>query len=197
MSDYPTQSQIKSWNNDGMDPNWRPSPLPEPPKPPPVKRITRWALNPFPCEMGDTRINVSIPLADDQEATGYLVEVVAHDDYKKMSAEYLKAANERQGLQFEIDTRWRPSLEKARVERNQFQADMMERHERFVITEGLRVELARKNDLLLEERNTVMRLFDELVSLCEKKKHTTGERLLQLFSEGKAIPNYSDKLNER
>lgn len=24
MSDYPTESQIRSWNNDGMDPNWTP-----------------------------------------------------------------------------------------------------------------------------------------------------------------------------
>lgn len=24
MSEYPTKSQIKVWNNDGMDPDWRP-----------------------------------------------------------------------------------------------------------------------------------------------------------------------------
>lgn len=25
MSDYPTWSQRKAWNNDGMDPDWRPT----------------------------------------------------------------------------------------------------------------------------------------------------------------------------
>jgi hypothetical protein len=25
MGDYPTRAQIKAWNNDGMDPDWRPS----------------------------------------------------------------------------------------------------------------------------------------------------------------------------
>lgn len=29
MSDYPTWSQRKAWNNDGMDPDWKPEPTPE------------------------------------------------------------------------------------------------------------------------------------------------------------------------
>lgn len=28
MSDYPTWSQRKAWNNDGMDPDWRPDHTP-------------------------------------------------------------------------------------------------------------------------------------------------------------------------
>jgi hypothetical protein len=29
MSDYPTKSQRQEWNNDGMDPDWRPESSPE------------------------------------------------------------------------------------------------------------------------------------------------------------------------
>lgn len=131
MSDEITNSMRRGWNNDGMDPDWRPSFDSKPILPPKPIR-SRWALNPIPSEIGNDRFHIAIALGEHEEATGPLIEVIKEGEYQLLHHVLKQECDKSRKLQFEIDTRWAPALKKAQNERDVFQQELMDKHEEMV-----------------------------------------------------------------
>lgn len=136
MSDYPTWAQRKAWNNDGMDPDWRPDDPPQwstaPVKLPPTEPKPKYE-----CICKET-----FDSPDDR-----MVHAVDCEHWKLKCNYDLQARQLKESLQatrdlrLEIDTRWMPALMKAQKERDQFQHDMMNRHEKLAILVSKNKEL--------------------------------------------------------
>lgn len=132
MSERPTWAERKAANNDGMDPDWRPTFDPPTPTPPPPVFIEK-------------------------------------EHYDALKKELHESDKKRYALQFEIDTRWKPALKKANAERDQFQHEMMERHEKVVAALSKAKELQKENERLRTDQDEHMKLIDELRGCLAKR----------------------------